>query len=569
MNKFFLNIQDILKGTIILFLFLIYNQRSASQNYLLSIHYEKNDKDLIKSYHKGFRDTSELYIELRKQINKLIAKGYQAASIDSTVIDSNEVNAYCFIGECYSVKSLIVYKEDTVDVLYSYTYRNLISGKRIIEDLNNSYEDLILKYENTGYPFAYIKPFKIEFEDSLINVSGILVKGDEYKVNDLIIKGTDRISESFIKGYLSIKKNSVYNEEKISQLNQKLQLLNFISTLKAPEIEFYDHKVDIYLYLGEKKSNLFSGILGIIPQSGVDLKMKFAGEVNINLVNVIKQGENLILNWNALSDKSQKLNASFSLPYMINTALGSEIGFKLAKIDTSFIITNLKFGLSYNFGFRDRVSAYLLKTGSYLLNKSILDTALFSDSESLLYGLSYQVNKTDYFLNPRKGYDLNFDFAIGNRSATSQTETVSRINFHFESYISFIKNITLKLATSNRYIISNSVLYENELMRIGGFNEIRGFDEDFFTADGYSGLTIEMRYNFARESNFFTFIDAARLQRKLQTAVKQAVPIGIGFGTNFATKAGILSISYGLGKIQGETFKLSNSKIHIGYINRF
>lgn len=536
---------------------------------MLSIHYEKNDKDIIKSYHKRFRDTSDIYIELRKQINKLISKGYQTASIDSTKIDSNKVDAYCYLGNYYAVKSFIVYQEDTVEVLYSNTYRNLNSGRRIIDDLNNSYEDLIVKYENTGYPFAYIKPLRIEFEDSLINVSGILVKGDEFKVNDLIIKGTDKISGSFIKGYLSIKKNRVYNEETISQINQKLQLLNFITTLKAPEIEFYDHKVDVYLYLGEKKSSLFSGLLGIVPQSENDRKLKFAGEVKVDLVNVIKQGENLILNWNALSDKGQKLDASFSLPYMINTALGSEIGFKLEKIDTSFIITNLKFGASYNFGYRDRVTAYLLKTGSFLLNKSVLDTTVFSDSESLLYGLTYQINKTDNILNPRKGYELDFDFAIGNRSTAGQIETVSRINFHFETYYTFIKNFTLKLATSNRYLISNSVLFENELMRIGGFNEIRGFDEDFFKADGYSGITAEMGYNFARESNFFTFVDAARLQRKLQTEVKPGVAIGIGFGTNFATKAGILSISYGLGKIQGETFKLGNSKIHIGYINRF
>jgi len=44
---------------------------------------------------------------------------------------------------------------------------------------------------------------------------------------------------------------------------------------------------------------------------------------------------------------------------------------------------------------------------------------------------------------------------------------------------------------------------------------------------------------------------------------------GFGVGTNFNTRAGTFSISYALGKIINNPIQISNSKIHLGYINRF
>ncbi len=565
-NKCFYEI--FLKGTIFLFLFLILLQRGNSQTYDLKI-IDVDNSVKINSYRKKFIDTIQIKNQLYKIINNQISKGYPAASFDSIIYDSLNVFAYFFAGKKYSTDTLIIFDDRNCLIFKSGSNIRYSVKQFTVESALKTFDDIIKENENNGYPFACIKPIEVKIKDSSIKISAVLERGNKFKINKLIIKGLERISLNFISTYLSINENDDYNEQKIAQIGKKLNDLNFIHQIKTPEIEFYDNKVDIYLYLEEKKANLFSGIIGIVPESETSQKIKLTGELNINLTNSLKQGENLVLNWNALSNRSQKLDMHFKFPYIFKTRFGTEIGFMLQKIDSSLISVAFKAGLDYSLKYNDKISAFFLNTRSFITGSANIDTSLYADSESLLYGFSYQTSQFDYNLNPLNGYFINTEIASGRRKTASFNELISTFKFRVETYIPIYKKLTIKFVTENQYVFTDHVLFENELLRIGGFNQIRGFNQDAFVVDGFSVLSGELRFLYEKESNVFTFVDIGRLQREKLTESVINFPVGLGFGSNFTTKAGIFSISYALGKLEGNGFQLSNSKIHIGYLNRF
>ena len=118
--------------------------------------------------------------------------------------------------------------------------------------------------------------------------------------------------------------------------------------------------------------------------------------------------------------------------------------------------------------------------------------------------------------------------------------------------------------------IVNDQLFKNDAYRLGGFNSIRGFNENEFYATTYSFLTTEARLFLDEFSYLSLFGDVAWLKSNYEGIDDSQTPFGIGAGISFSTNAGIFNFVYALGSAQDKKgFNLGQSKIHFGYISRF
>jgi translocation and assembly module TamA len=109
--------------------------------------------------------------------------------------------------------------------------------------------------------------------------------------------------------------------------------------------------------------------------------------------------------------------------------------------------------------------------------------------------------------------------------------------------------------------------YNNELFRIGGINTLRGFNEESIFASAYSILNLEYRYKPNNSSYFYTISDFAYVNDEI---IDQTTRIySLGFGYSFLTKAGLLNLSYALGKFGDQAFNFGDSKLHIKLISIF
>jgi hemolysin activation/secretion protein len=115
----------------------------------------------------------------------------------------------------------------------------------------------------------------------------------------------------------------------------------------------------------------------------------------------------------------------------------------------------------------------------------------------------------------------------------------------------------------------NDQLYSNELYRIGGIKTQRGVDEASIYASSFAIGTVEYRFLFEENSNFFVFVDQGWWEDQSRTPLLTDTPLGFGVGTSFETKAGIFSLSYALGKQFNNPVELRNGKIHFGFTSLF
>jgi hemolysin activation/secretion protein len=112
----------------------------------------------------------------------------------------------------------------------------------------------------------------------------------------------------------------------------------------------------------------------------------------------------------------------------------------------------------------------------------------------------------------------------------------------------------------------DNVQFISEEFRVGGSQTIRGFDEESIYTSTHVLLSIEPRFVVDRSTQLYVFYDAL-WYKSIQ--VKYDTPWGIGFGTDFYTKAGVFYVSYALGSQNNQPLLLKNAKIHFGYRNRF
>jgi long-subunit fatty acid transport protein len=80
-------------------------------------------------------------------------------------------------------------------------------------------------------------------------------------------------------------------------------------------------------------------------------------------------------------------------------------------------------------------------------------------------------------------------------------------------------------------------------------------------------FNLEYRFKPNISSYFYTITDFSYAENNLTQTNTNVVSFGLGYA--FQTKAGILNLSYALGKFDKEPVSFDNSKIHIKIVSKF
>jgi len=107
----------------------------------------------------------------------------------------------------------------------------------------------------------------------------------------------------------------------------------------------------------------------------------------------------------------------------------------------------------------------------------------------------------------------------------------------------------------------------NELFRIGGWNSIRGFNENSLLSNFYAYGGAEYRYLVNEQAFFDLFAQYGQIQNKKLSINPKFYSVGLGF--NFFLPIGLMSFQISNGTQVGETFNFKDTKIHWGIVSRF
>jgi outer membrane protein assembly factor BamA len=426
-----------------------------------------------------------------------------------------------------------------------------------------------------------------------------VIKGPLYHIDSISVKGKIRISNSFLQRYLSIPNGSIYNKEKLDQVSKRLLELPYVQEQQPSELLMLGTGSVLDLYLAPKKSSQVNFLIGFLPANSQTNKLQLTGDVNLNLRNSLGHGETILLNWQQLQISSPRLNLGFQQPYIFKSAFGLDFAFDLFKKDSTFLQLNAQIGIQYLMSANQSGKIFFQNQSSFLLASGV-DTDLVKathqlpaniDVRAVNIGLDYELNTTNYRFNPRSGNEFKLISSVGIKTISPNNEILDLTDpsFNFASlydsiklksyqlrtrlmaahYFSIGKGSTLKAIFTGGLYASQSI-FRNELFQIGGYKLLRGFDEESIYATRYGVLTFEYRNLIGLNSYLFTFVDAGWVKNKYQATNVSNNFVSTGLGLVFETKAGLLNMSFAVGKRNDVKFDLRQAaKIHFGYINFF
>jgi len=537
---------------------------------------------------------------VNKLIPKLNMQGYTAASIDEMLIDSAAVQIRLYVGE---QQSWIKLKTDSIEkraIDESGFIEKKFSNKPVnFSELQQIKERILSYYEKSGFPFASVYLDSLQLEGQTMGGTLKVNRGPLYHIDSIRVIGKVKIANHFLQRYLGIPNGSIYNREKLEQVDKKILELPYVQSQQSSELLMLGTGSVLNLYLQPKRSSQVNFLVGFLPANSQTNKLQLTGDVNLNLKNALGSGETILLNWQQLQLQSPRLNIGYQHPYIFKSAFGVDFSFGLFKKDSTFLQLNAQLGIQYLLSANQSGKLFLQRQSTALLGSGV-DTNQIKvtkqlppnvDVSSVNIGLDYEWNNTNYRLNPRSGNEIQLVTSVGLRTIHKNNDilSISDPSFNYESLYDSIKLKTYQLRAKftaahyfpagkrstlkvvmNAGVFSSQSIFRNELFQIGGFKLLRGFDEESIYATQYGVLTAEYRYLVGLNSYLFTFTDAGWVKNKFQDINTNNTFISVGMGLLFETKFGLLNMSFAVGKRDDVNFDLRRaSKIHFGYINYF
>ncbi|MBT8253939.1 MAG: hypothetical protein HKN00_04210 [Flavobacteriaceae bacterium] len=525
-------------------------ENDANTTFIDSLGYQKR--------HADFQSLSNAIDSTFIRIQRL---GY----IDCELIETAKINDSTF----HSKLNL----NRRFDTIYIYYPKNVLSASDLALISDSVESDFfvlpILRLEaalttlnsilaNRGKPFLSLRLSDLKKESGLLIARLEINQTEKRTIDKIIIKGYERFPKSFIRHYLKIKSGTEFNLGAIRKKSEQLNNLPFANQIREPEMLFTADSTTLYFYIEKTRSNSFDGFLGFGTNDETN-KLEFDGYLNLNLVNSLNFGESLQLNYKSDENDQQTLNVSARLPYLFRTPLGTEVRLNIFKKDSSFTTVSQSFDLFYQLNPNQKlfVGIEALQSNNLLENT----TANIQDLKSNFVNLKYEWLKAQGN-SPLFPYSFRLNAGLGIGRRTINTEKVEQQRFNLDVFRIFNLNTknSIYLRLQSAGILSDD-LYDNELLRLGGINSIRGFEENVLIASLHAVLNTEYRYQLNQTIYIHSIFDAGYLENDLTQSREKL--FGFGFGFGLITRAGLLKFNYANGKIEGQNFKLANSKIHI------
>ena len=603
----------------LVFLLISSNISYAQDSLSFIIQLDKNCKDKdLKNILSNELDTF-LYSQAKEQLKtirrKLIDNGYLQSTLLTDQTTQTKYSIISIIPGNRFRWSNLENGNISPEILEELNYGELTFKNKIFNRKELSIFQLrILKYEeNNGFPFAYIFLDSIQVQsDSLISAKIYLDQGPEIRIDSFQlepkIKDNSpqkiRISKKYLMNYLGIKKGSLYNEEQIIKLRTKIRELSFLNSYRDPQVLFRENNATVLLFLESRNSSKFDILFGLLPSTNPVTRQQqfnFTGNVNIDLINSFGRGERILGSWQQFQRGRSELKLGFSYPFLFNTPIGIDAKFELYNRDSTYIDIIPELGLSYMFDGNNYLKVFWKNMTTNVQNPNINSVLINKRLPSILdvrnnsFGLEYYFQRLNYRWNPIKGFELKVTGSVGYKNIKPNNAIISLTDpaapdFSFSSLYDSLNLRTVQynaqfsyahyfklwkqLCLMGRYRTAivynnNNQLYNNELLRIGGQQIMRGFDEQSIFASWYQVLTTELRFLLGTNSYAYLFGDFSHVQNNSVENNNNTFRYGFGLGIALETKIGIFGLSYALGSTIDNPIIFRNGKVHFGYINLF
>lgn len=415
-----------------------------------------------------------------------------------------------------------------------------------------------------GYAFNRVKTEYQGLKNNRPQVKLSVDLGQKRKIDGLVLKGYEKVPKRFKKNLEKDFVGKDYEVGQLAKLQQSLQNHPFVLLEQPPQTLFTKDSTQVFLQFQKKKSNTFDGIIGF--GNNESDKFSFNGTLNIAFRNMFNGFEDVSLYWQRNPNKGQTFDLKTSIPYLFKSNVGLDVQMNIYRQDSTFANVKMHPGLFYQMTQKQRIGV----RGNFEVS-SVLDSLYTAAKEFNRSGAGiwYEFQKpTDvelFVFDSRIRAEL--DFLSTRYDADQSKGSVVRYYILGEKNFHLKGRHYLNIKAESALLNSKNDLAENELFRIGGWNSLRGFNENAILANFYAYGGAEYRYLVNQQAFFDVFAQFGQIQNKTLGADPKFYSFGFGF--NFFLPIGLMSFQISNGSQVGNPFNFRDTKIHWGIISRF
>ena len=451
-----------------------------SQEYILEFKNTIESEKKLKKY-KSYQD---LILAIEDTLVFIKKQGFYDAKVNS-LIKKDSINYQVILEKNQMVKYINIsnkseFDENIVKTINKYTEIGELIKFNEIESLINDITEIL---SQGGYPFA-----KVAFiNHDLINPSTIKLNmeikyGSKRNIDKIIVRGYENFPKNFINNIFKPGKRNSLDVDRALIQAKKIDKTRFARNVKDAEILFTKDSSALYLYLEKTRRNTFDGFIGFDTDENSG-KINVEGYAKINLINTFHGGEKINFDFRSQKNQDRSLNSDIYVPYIFSTPLNFNYRLNLIQKDSSYtsnetlididmLFENITIGL----GLQSKKSSGEEEIENIENFKSKLINVF---SEYITFDESDQLIPELFKISLR--YGSGFKEQLGDKSNFSKYSVELYKKFNVFSKFKLLSSIT-------RRKINSKNLVTNELMRFGGFNSIRGYDENSIFADAFTLL---------------------------------------------------------------------------------
>ena len=512
---------------------------------------------------KNFDTYKDLVLGIDDSLISLKKTGNINAEVKSfLMIDSLNFNVE--IEKNQKIKYLQIINEAKFDELVKNILNSYKSEEGLIkiDETDIIAREISKKLSKNGFPFAKVRFKNHDLTQSSVIKSNLNIDyGSRRYLDKIIVKGYEDFPSNFIKNIFKTNKKRFFDIDQAANQSKLIDNTNFARNIKEPEILFTNDSTSLYLYLEKVRRNSFDGFISFDSDENSG-KINLQGYAKVSLNNTFNTGEKINFDFKSQKNQDRSLNSSVIFPYFLSSPFNLKYSLNLIQKDSSYTSNENSIDVELNLN--------KLKVGvGFQKNESYSDGQIefIENFNSKLFNVSseYFIPDSDDKLISEK-FRLLVKYGTGKKIQLNDETDLNKYKLELIKKFNFSSRFKL-LSSIVKEKINSKNLVNNELIRFGGSNSIRGFDDNSIFADEYTLLATNLKFFLNDTIYIYSIFDLANYTNSILNLDQDIYSGGIGFST--LTENGVISINYSKGNNWGNSFNLKNAKINVIFTTFF
>ena len=530
-----------------------------SQQYILEFKNTTESEKKTKKY-KSYKD---LILAIEDTLVLIKKQGFYDAKVNS-LIRKDSFNYEVILNKNQMVEYIEIsnkseFDENIIKILNKYTENGKLIRFKQIESVTKEITEIL---SEGGYPFGKVGFINYELVNpTTIKLEMEIQYGSKRNIDKVIVKGYENFPKNFIKNIFKPGKSNSLDVDKALSLANKIDKTGFARNIKDPEILFTKDSSSLYLYIDKIRRNIFDGFLSFDTDENSG-RINIEGYAKINLINTFNGGEKINFDFRSQKNQDRSLNSDVYIPYVFGSPLNLKYGLNLIQKDSSYTSNENLIDIDMIFG--NIRSGLGLQTNKSTSEEAIENVENFKSKLINVFSEYIILDDSDQLIPEL--FKISLRYGSGLKEQSGEKTNFSKYSVELHRKFNLSSKFKLQSSITRRKINSKN-LVNNELLRFGGYNSIRGYDENSIFTDGYTLLKTSLNYYLNDTIYIYTIFDLANYSNEILDLDEDIYSGGLGFSSR--TENGIISISYSKGNRWGNSFNLKNAKINVIFITFF